>query len=250
MSGLGERRADRDGDGHRCLWPRVVPPVPRGAVLLLHGGRSDALTPPPLLNLPAARMRPFGSAILRRMPKGDVLLATVRYRYRGWNGSRTDPVHDANEALDELSLLAPLSPVVLVGHSMGARAALRVAGHSQVSGVVALAPWCPPGEPVTHLRGKHLVVLHDEADRVTSARDSWDLVRRAHRTGARAGGISMPRGGHAMLRDAGDWHRLTASLTAGILGEIAMPPGLAVAEAHGTVCEGGRLLRDLPRGSR
>ncbi|MDN3292587.1 alpha/beta hydrolase [Streptomyces ficellus] len=227
---------------------RVVPPVPRGAVLLLHGGRSDALTPPPLLNLPAARMRPFGSAILRRMPKGDVLLATVHYRYRGWNGSRTDPVHDANEALDELKSLAPLRPVVLVGHSMGARAALRVAGHSHVSGVVALAPWCPPGEPVTHLRGKQMVVLHDEGDRVTSARGSWDFVRRAHRAGVRACGVSMPSGGHAMLRDAGDWHRLTAFLTAGMLGEVAMPPSLAAAQAHGTVCEGGRLLRDLPPG--
>ncbi|WP_438949092.1 LLM class flavin-dependent oxidoreductase, partial [Streptomyces harbinensis] len=32
-------------------------------------------------------------------------------------------------------------PVVLVGHSMGGRAALRAAGHPAVTGVVALAPW-------------------------------------------------------------------------------------------------------------
>ncbi|MFV0126653.1 alpha/beta fold hydrolase [Streptomyces sp. HMX112] len=218
-------------------------------MLLLHGGRADAVTPPPPLNLPAVRMWPFGSAILRTVPKGDVLLATVRYRYRGWNGTRTDPVHDANEALDELKVLAPLRPVVLVGHSMGARAALRAAGHSHVSGVVALAPWCPPGEPVVHLRGKHVIVLHDEQDRVTSAGDSWDFVRRAHRAGARACGISMPRGGHAMLRDAGDWHRLTAVLAASILGESALPLSLHSAQAHGAVRAGGRLLRDLSRGS-
>ncbi|MFE9395342.1 alpha/beta hydrolase [Streptomyces flavidovirens] len=240
MTGPGAHRTGRS------LRPRVVPPAPRGAVLLLHGGRSDALTPPPLLNLPGARMRPFGSAILRSVPKGNVLLATVRYRYRGWNGSRTDPVHDAYEALEELKSLAPLRPVVLVGHSMGARAALRVAGHSHVSGVVALAPWCPPGEPVTHLRTKHVYVLHDERDRVTSARDSWDLVRRARHAGARACGISMPRGGHAMLRGAGDWHRLTAFLAASLLSQTALPGGLTAAEALGEVYEGGRLLRELP----
>jgi predicted esterase len=210
-------------------------------VLLLHGGCADALTPPPLFNLPAARMRPFGNAIRRAVPGEGLLLATVRYRCRGWNGTRTDPVHDTYEALDELKLLAPLRPVVLVGHSMGARAALRAAGHSHVSGVVALAPWCPPEEPVAHLKYKHVILLHDERDRVTSARDSWDFVRTAHRAGARACGISMPRGGHAMLRSARDWHRLTASLAAGILGEIALPPGLTAAQTNGDVCERGRL---------
>ncbi|MFV0131163.1 alpha/beta hydrolase [Streptomyces sp. HMX112] len=250
MSGSGAGPADREGGEHRSLRPRVVPPAPRGAVLLLPGGRADALTPPPLLNLPAARMRPFGSAILRSVGKERVLLATVRYRYRGWNGSRTDPVHDANEALDELTSLAPLGPVVLVGHSMGARAALRVAAHPRVSGVVALAPWCPPGEPVAHLRDTQVIVLHDERDRVTSARSAWDFVRRAHRTGARSCGVSMPRGGHAMLQDAGDWHQLTAFLAAGVLGERALPPGLTAAQAHGAVLEGSALLRDVPRGGR
>ncbi|WP_308295792.1 alpha/beta hydrolase [Streptomyces sp. ISL-96] len=227
---------------------RAVPPASMGAVLLLHGGRSDALTPPPLLNLPSARMRPFGTAILRATPDHDVLLASVRYRYRGWNGSRSDPVHDAQEALDELKLLAPLRPVVLVGHSMGARAALRVAEHSHVSGIVALAPWCPPGEPVAHLKNKHLIVLHDEQDRVTNAHDSWDFVRRARRAGAQACGITMPRGGHAMLRDAGTWHRLTAALTAGILGAESLPSCLTkTLSADIAVVGAHRVLKELPR---
>ncbi|MBT2526840.1 alpha/beta fold hydrolase [Streptomyces sp. ISL-99] len=247
MTMPAEHRDER-GRAGRALRPRAVPPAPRGSVLLLHGGRSDALTPPPLLNLPSARMRPFGTAILRAAGKDDVLLASVRYRYRGWNGSRTDPVHDAYEALDQLKLLAPLRPVVLVGHSMGARAALRVAEHSHVSGVVALAPWCPPSEPVAHLRNKHVIVLHDEQDRVTDAQDSWDFVRRARSAGANACAIAMPRGGHAMLRDAGTWHRLTAALTAGILGVLPLPAGVKAAQAGDDAVLSARgVLQEVPR---
>ncbi|MGW0565452.1 alpha/beta hydrolase [Streptomyces sp. NPDC003016] len=243
---------ERDRTGHRSLRLRTLPPAPGGAVLLLHGGRSEALTPPPLLNLPSARMRPFGSAILKAARKHHVLLASARYRHRGWNGSRSDPVHDAREALDELKPLVPLGPVVLVGHSMGARAALRVAEHPHVSGVVALAPWCPPGEPVAHLRDKQVIVLHDEQDRVTHARDSWDFVRRAGHAGARACGIVMPRGGHAMLRDAGVWHRLTAFLATGVLGEEPIPAVVRAAQAGDgeRVVSAHHVLQELPRRGR
>ncbi|MFD9248147.1 alpha/beta hydrolase, partial [Streptomyces sp. NPDC059556] len=74
-----------------------------------------------------------------------------------------------------------------------------------------------PGEPVEHLAGRAIHVLHDEADRITSARESWDFVRRARAAGADAVGIPMPTGGHAMLRGAADWHRRTAALTAALL---------------------------------
>ncbi|MGW7053525.1 alpha/beta hydrolase [Streptomyces sp. NPDC054887] len=246
MNTPGAPHRERRRTGHHSLRLRVAPPASTGAVLLLHGGRSDALTPPPLLNLPSARMRPFGTAILKATAGHEVILASVRYRFRGWNGSRSDPVHDAQEALDELKLLNPLKPVVLVGHSMGARAALRVAGHSHVSGVVALAPWCPPGEPVGHLQNKRLIVLHDEEDRVTHARDSWEFVRSARRAGAQACGITMPRGGHAMLRDAGTWHRLTAALTAGILGAQSLPSCLTKTSAGDSpVLSAHRVIKDI-----
>ncbi|MFJ9944364.1 alpha/beta hydrolase [Streptomyces erythrochromogenes] len=117
------------------------------AVLLLHGGRADALSPPPRLNLPALRMRPFAAAVTRATAHDDVFVAHVRYRYRGWNGHHAHPVADVRRALDELRAAAGPIPVVLVGHSMGGRAALRAAEDPQVEGVVALAPWCPPGHP-------------------------------------------------------------------------------------------------------
>lgn len=106
---------------------------------------------------------------------------------------------------------------MLVGHSMGGRAALRVAGDPMVLGVVTLAPWCPPGEPVAHLAGRAIYLLHDEADRITSASESWEFVRRARAVGADAIGIPMRRGGHAMLRGASGWKRRTIQLVAELL---------------------------------
>ncbi|MFI0826554.1 alpha/beta hydrolase [Streptomyces roseolus] len=186
--------------------------APEAAVLLLHGGRADGLGAPPLLNLPALRMRPFAEAVRRAARRRPVLVAEGRYRHRGWNGERADAARDAETALAGLRTRFGEVPVVLVGHSMGGRAALAVAGDPAVRGVVALAPWCPPGEPVAHLAGRRIHLLHDETDRVTAARDSWEFVRRAREAGADATGVPMPAGGHTMLLGAGLWHRRATEL--------------------------------------
>ncbi|GEB57286.1 hypothetical protein GCM10017674_60320 [Streptomyces gardneri] len=208
----GVRRGDRG-----ILDAVVAPAVPTAAVLLLHGGRSEGLGPPPLVNMPALRIRPFAADLRRALAERDVLVAMVRYRHRGWNGVRADAARDAEAALAVVLRTAGDVPVALVGHSMGARAALRAAGHPVVRGVVGLAPWCPPGEPVEHLVGCRIHLLHDEADRVTSARETWEFVRRAGAVGAHAEGIVMRRGGHAMLRGAADWQRRTTELVVALL---------------------------------
>ncbi|MEV8585319.1 alpha/beta fold hydrolase [Streptomyces sp. NPDC051180] len=213
MTGCRTRRAGGPG----TLLVRNAPEAPTAAVLLLHGGRADGSEPPPALNLPALRMRPFAAAVTRAVRGRDVLIAEVRYEHRGWNGDRADAARDAEAALARLREEAGPVPVVLLGHSMGGRAALRTAGDPAVRGVVALAPWCPTGEPVDHLGGRRLYLLHDEADRVTSARESWEFVRRARAAGADAAGIPMPIGGHAMIRGAALWHRRAAELTAALL---------------------------------
>ncbi|MFE2475177.1 alpha/beta hydrolase [Streptomyces sp. NPDC001194] len=203
-----------------------VPQDPTAAVLLLHGGRAQGLEAPPRPNLPGLRMRPFARAISGSGAARGVVVAEVRYEHRGWNGNRADPVHDVWQALRELCCVAGPLPVVLVGHSMGGRAALRAAADPLVRAVVGLAPWCPPGEPVMHLGDTAVVLLHDEADRVTDARGSWDYVRRARARGARAAGISMPYGGHTMLRRAPDWHRAARDTTLGLLGLAPLPEAL------------------------
>ncbi|WP_418961246.1 alpha/beta fold hydrolase [Streptomyces tritici] len=200
---------------------RFLPAV--GAVLLLHGGRADSLAPPPPLNLPDLRMRAFARALGQDPRHADVLIGYVRYRTRGWNGERADPVHDTRRALAELADVAGPLPVVLLGHSMGARAALRAADDPHVRGVVALAPWCPPGEPVTHLAQRTVIALHDPADPITAATDSWAYLHRAEAAGARVRGIRMPGGRHTMISRSRLWHSLATRSTAEVLG-LPSPP--------------------------
>ncbi|MFI8434068.1 alpha/beta hydrolase [Streptomyces sp. NPDC079020] len=226
---------------------------PSAAVLILHGGHETGVEAPPpgLLNLPALRMRPFSRAVSRATGggssgredredrgvreeqdaregregegRGPVLVRNVRYTHRGWNGTREDPLHDAVNALDELRREAGDLPVVLLGHSMGARAALRAADHSLVRAVVGLAPWCPPGDPVTQLAGRDVVLLHSTRDRVTSPQATQSLTARARRAGARTCMITIRGGDHAMIRRAPAWHHLTSALVTGLLGLAPLP---------------------------
>ncbi|MFG2621887.1 alpha/beta fold hydrolase [Streptomyces sp. NPDC048507] len=222
----------RDGAAAPALVPVFRHRPPReatAAVLLLHGGRADAMERPPRLNMPALRMRPFAGALVRETFDDDVLIAHVRYRHRGWNGAHAHPVADVQQALEELRALTGPVPVVLLGHSMGGRAALRAAADPLVEGVVALAPWWPDTEPTGHLRGRAVIALHDEADRVTSAADTWACLTRARESGALAAGVRMPRGGHSMIRGARRWHRVTAEAVGAILGH-----GLALSETGPT----------------
>ncbi|MGW9129426.1 serine aminopeptidase domain-containing protein [Streptomyces sp. NPDC055681] len=206
---------------------------PSAAVLLLHGGRETGLGPPPPgpLNLPALRMRPFARGVVRvtRDEPVDVAVREVRYGHRGWNGSREDALHDAVRALDGVRREFGEVPVVLVGHSMGARAALRAAGHPLVRGVVGLAPWCPPGDPVTQLADRDVVLLHSSRDRVTSPQASQSLATRARRAGARSCLVTIRASDHAMLRRARAWHTMTTGLVRGLLGLSALPAAVDAA---------------------
>ncbi|KPC82171.1 MULTISPECIES: alpha/beta hydrolase [Streptomyces] len=199
---------------------------PSAAVLILHGGYETGLAAPApgVLNLPGLRMLPVSRAVSRAV-RGDsgVRVQRVRYTHRGWNGSREDPLHDALRVLDALRREAGDIPVVLVGHSMGARAALHAAGHPLVRSVVGLAPWCPPGDPVTQLAGRDVVLLHSTKDRVTSPLASQSLTARARRAGARTCLVTIPGSDHAMIRRAPAWHHLAGLLVTGLLGLVPVP---------------------------
>lgn len=209
----------------------MAPAPPSAAVLILHGGRETGLKPPPpgLLNLPAVRMRPFVRHLARATGDpgggngGPVLIRSTPYTHRGWNGAREDPLHDVVRALDALQSETGGIPVVLLGHSMGGRAALRAAGHPLVTGVVGLAPWCPPGDPVTQLAGRDTVLIHSSRDRITSPQATRSLANRARQAGARTCFITIRDSDHAMLRRAPSWHRLATTLVTGLLGLTPLP---------------------------
>lgn len=205
---------------------------PSAAVLILHGGYETGLAAPApgALNLPGLRMLPV-SRVVSRAVRGDsgVCVRRVRYTHRGWNGSRQDPLHDALRVLDDLWREAGDIPVTLLGHSMGARAALHAAGHPLVRSVVGLAPWCPPGDPVTQLAGRDVVLLHSTRDRVTSPLASQSLTARARRAGARTCLVTIPGSDHAMIRRAPAWHRLAGLLVTGLLGLTPVPQRVAAA---------------------
>ncbi|WP_317453353.1 alpha/beta hydrolase [Streptomyces xanthii] len=191
------------------------------AVLFLHGGRADDRTASRSWHLAALRMKPFVRATAAALDGAPVLLAEVRYRVRGWNGDDADALLDARSALAELGRLAGDVPVVLVGHSMGGRAALLAAAAPNVTGVLALAPWCPPSDPVSHLDGKRVTVLHGDRDRVTDPQASVEFTHRARTAGASVETRLVPGGDHAMLRGRLDWHRAAASIVIDLLGEAA-----------------------------
>ncbi|MFJ5117510.1 alpha/beta hydrolase [Kitasatospora sp. NPDC088548] len=237
MSGHAvERTGGADGAGgaaaaagHRALVWRVRPERPAAAVLVLHGGEEHSLARPGPLNLPGLRMHGFVRAVRRETAGAGVAIGTVRYRHRGWNGERADAARDTLAALDDLAgQLGPV-PTVLVGHSMGGRAALRAAGHPNVTGVVALAPWCPAEDPCEQLAGRDVLMLHGDRDKVTSPADTRRFAARGRTAGARVCGYTVVGSGHALLQRLGDWHRATARLASGLLGVHDLPAAATAA---------------------
>lgn len=246
--GDGGGAEGRDVAGGRRLAVRRVTGTgtPRGAVLLLHGGAENGMRRPSRLSGPSWRMRPFVRALAREAGGSGLVLAEARYRHRGWNGDRADAARDAEEALEELEAFSGGVPVVLVGHSMGGRAALRVAGHERVTGVVALAPWCPPGEPVAQLAGRRLVFAHARADRVTTPGESLRMAAAARAAGAEVCRYVLPGGDHTMLRYAAVWHCLTARASCALLGLAPPPPEASAAFALPATSREGLELEARP----
>jgi pimeloyl-ACP methyl ester carboxylesterase len=109
-------------------------------------------------------------------------------------------------------------PVVLLGHSMGARTAVHVADDDRVRGVVALAPWFPAQEPVRALAGRSLVAAHGTRDKITSARATRAYVDRARAAGADTSFVDMGPVGHYMLRRVAAWNDLAGTESLRLLG--------------------------------
>ncbi|MBM4511413.1 alpha/beta fold hydrolase [Rhodococcus hoagii] len=106
-------------------------------MLVLPGGKASDRRRSKPWQAADLRMSSFTRTLRRSCPEVEV--RQVRYLLRGWNGADRSPVHDVRRILDDLR--PAQTPVVLVGHSMGARVAAVVADDPLVCGVLALAPW-------------------------------------------------------------------------------------------------------------
>ncbi len=89
---------------------------------------------------------------------------------------------------------------------MGGRTGCHVADAPHVRGVVALAPWLPPAEPVTALAGRELHAAHGRRDRITRAADTRAYVDRARAVASAASYTDMGDRGHYLLRGIAAWN--------------------------------------------
>lgn len=202
---------------------------PRAALLVLHGGKAHSRDPVAATQLTVRRMQPFARDLAAL--GDDLAVAQLRYRVRGWNETGDDALADVAHALAAIDEQYGGVPVVLVGHSMGGRAALRSAGHASVRGVVALAPWLPGAEPVEQLAGRDVVVLHGTRDLTTSPDASARFMARAMPIARRGVFLLVPWSGHGMVLRASTWQRLTAAFVAAIVDDAPFDRPLAVARA-------------------
>ncbi|KRB72858.1 hypothetical protein ASE01_22050 [Nocardioides sp. Root190] len=195
-----------------------LPARPRAIALVLHGGAETNEEPVGGRSLSWRRGRGLARQISPILVADGIGVVLLRYKLKGWNagpGGLPSPVPDARWALEELRSRHDL-PVVIVGHSMGARTGVAVADDPAVRGVVALAPWLPKDEPIDPLAGKFLRAAHGRSDKITSARATRAYVERASAI-ADADFTDMGRVGHYLLRRVPLWNAVAVASVREIL---------------------------------
>lgn len=217
-------------------------PTGNDIVLILHGGKQSSTMPVMNSSLSYLRMLDFAHAVKSAASSTGTGVALLRYAVRGWNNPRDpDPVRDARWALAQIRTATPGARIVLLGHSMGGRTAARIVGDDNVLGACMLAPWFPPGEPITQFAGKDLIVAHGTGDRWTSPQASMQFCAAVRRVGGRAARAEVDDGGHFMLRNPLLWRRFAARSSLGLLGAADLPPVIETALTAGADEESLRL---------
>ncbi|MPY96977.1 MAG: alpha/beta fold hydrolase [Actinophytocola sp.] len=184
----------------------------RAVALVLHGGAENGHDRIHPWSHAYLRMVPFARALHRAGRADGLEVRLLRNRVRGWNKPHLHPVHDAREALAEIRRDHPDVPIVLVGHSMGGRVALRVADDPSVVAVCALAPWTTEKDWVVPVTDVRVLIAHGTQDVITVPAASLEYAQRA---GAVTDVVraEVQREGHALLRRPGIWTRLVLEFT-------------------------------------
>jgi len=174
------------------------PSDPVGIVLVLHGGAGRGMRPVSPAQLSVVRMVPIARSIAKA-GRGRLAVYRLLNSTRGWNDDHT-PVDDAWWALDEIARRrGEKLPAVLVGHSLGGRAAIFASGREEVVGAVGLAPWFTAADDPRGTAGKRVLIVHGDHDRIASIQRAASVARRI---GMRADVefVVVEGGKHAMLR--------------------------------------------------
>jgi dienelactone hydrolase len=193
------------------LIPVREPRHPEGVVLVLHGGagRRDR-----------APVSPTQLSVIRMVPIARRIAAAGRRRLavyrllnssRGWDPAHT-PVEDVRWALSQVADL----PTVLVGHSLGGRAALLAGGEPAVRGVVALNPWVYETD-AADLSGRRVLIVVGDRDRIADPTRSATVARTHRRTAEELDYVTVPGGKHAMLAHHSAFDRLASDFAVAAL---------------------------------
>jgi predicted esterase len=201
-----------------------APAGARAMVLLLHGGKPHSRQPIDGRSASWRRALWLQRSIAARSHEAGVGVWLLRYRHRGWNGG-ANPTDDARWALDRLREAHGDLPVVLLGHSMGARVAVHVADDPSVVGVVGLAPWWSADDPVATLAGRALRAAHGRRDRITSFRETTRYVDRARTVAASVELHDLGGRGHYMLVGSREWHDVALSSVLEVIAAQVPPAG-------------------------
>ncbi|NEC14633.1 alpha/beta hydrolase [Streptomyces sp. SID8014] len=199
----------------------ATPAAVAGVVLLLPSGPPDSdRRPRPLAD---RRTRALARRLATEGSAQDIAAHVVRYRCRGWNGTRADLAQDAAWAADEAVRRYGDVPVCLAGLGMGARAALRTAGHPSVSSVLAVAPWLPEEgddagpEPVRQLAGRQVLIVHGTDDERCAPGLSFRLAERAKKSNRDVCRFEVHSDGHALAQHRAEVLALSADFVLGSL---------------------------------
>lgn len=160
-----------------------------GVVLLLPGASRFATGP----------MRPLARALARAGRADGLVAHTVSH------DGGTPREEAAGRAADEVVRRYGDVPVCLAGYDAGGLAALRAAGHEAVNSVLAIAPSLGESaeqarspEPVKHLSGRHVLIVHGTNDARSDPESSFLLAARAKKANRSTCRFEVHSDGHSL----------------------------------------------------